>query len=44
MKKIVWALLITASITYIFLVYSWLQEGNKNFEAFRAEIKQRRMQ
>lgn len=37
MKKLVWALLIIALIIYSIFVYSWVQEGNRNFENQRQD-------
>lgn len=38
MKRFVWwALVITAMVLYGIVVYSWWQEGNRNFEKQRQE-------
>lgn len=37
MKKVWWALFIIALVLYSALVYSWILEGNRNFEKQRIE-------
>lgn len=37
MKKLMWAILILVMIAYSIVVWSWIQEGNREFEQSRAD-------
>lgn len=40
MKRLFWVILIIAAVLYSLIVWSWIQEGNRNFEKQRIERNQ----
>jgi len=37
MKKLLWAIIILLLVAYCLLVYSWILQGNRNFEENKRE-------